>query len=560
MKNIFRFKELPVLLGLFLILFFSYFGLRESYFRQDEWASLGQVLSVGPFHFLSSMSPMRLLTGELRPLGTIANNLLHYLFPFQVWPFVVFGVVFHWVNSALVYLLVKRLTKNFRMAVVASVFFASVFNASQSITWFAAVTTILPCTTFFLLFLICFIDYGERKNRNLILFSYVFLYVSILFKESALFGLLLVPIMVILFYKKELMRKQFVLFFAGPALFLGTLLAVRSIGLSGQEGKVTGFATSGGQLIPKLLTHTLTYPLTSFSQLFIPRQIMFHLSALYQTSQYAFVSNSLMQSSLLENVTSDILSILFTCVFLVLCFIIFARKIVSRRVILFSVIISLFSFFPYVLINKGTSYLDSRYYYIGEIGASIIAAMFVEAALSLLKKYNPVIRLAFCACVYLFFAIYIYKQIIFIRRDIQALKREASVQESLLKSFVAIAPDLGSKPVIYITGNHTYYGVDNLYVPLQAGPAYIFMVMYHNSHSVPKPLLSQGFLLDVRFEDYKEVNGEGFGYYTRFDSLHAAYEHNVFNPGQLHAFYYDSDTYKVTDVTEETIKKLQTSD
>lgn len=525
---------------------FAYQGLSKTYFRQDEWASLGLVLGPGPFYFLSKLTLADIATGAVRPVGTIVSNLFYAFFPFNIYPFIYYGMFVHPLNALLVFIIAKKMKAGTYVSILASLLFVSSFTISQAITWLAAPVNTLGATLFLLLSVVYVLKYAEDQHQKNLWVSYVFLFVSILFKESGLVGIGILPIVYLLFSKRN-KYPRLIPIFSPLIVFLGLVLTVRIPLLL--QTKIAGFATHAPNAFSNMLLHAVFYPFTSFSQLFIPRQLLFRIASDYQVNNYRFLTQTIMQSSILENVTSDLISLMATLVILVFCFVVAVKVSAIRKILLFGMVFSMVSFLPYIVVNRGTSYLDSRYYYLGMTGGSIMLSMVFYGLWQIRKSLFPVLL---CAV-----SIYMYKNIVFIQRDIQSLQLDTRIQTKLLSDITSMFPDIGSKPIFYITGNKSYWGVDNLHVPLQAGPGYILMVLYNRRGLMVPELLRDFFLFDVHDQGYKDTSdGNGFGYYFDYNSLLADYKRGAFTNQQIHALYYDGNAYTLSDITNSTRERL----
>lgn len=461
----------------------------------------------------------------------------------------------HSVVALLTYLITQKLIHNRFFSLLAALFFISSFTISQTVTWFAAPINTIGTTFFLLLSILYFLYYLEHGTRKELIISYISLYVSTLFKESGLIGLIILPLVFVL-YKKNPTLKKGINIFLPSILFVLLILFVRIPPIL--RGNVArGFTTHADNSKQRIIFHALFYPFISFSQQFIPRQIMFHIAAIFQTNSYSFLSHAIMQSAILENLTSDFISLLITVFLFVICGIISVNVDKLRKPIIFSISFSLLSFLPYIVLDRGTAYLDSRYYYVGMVGGAMFLSMVLYGAAELASKYVSKVRVFVILTIFLVSVLYIYKNIVFIHRDIQSLQFDTAIQMKFLHQISDFLPDLETRQVIYITGNKSYYGIDILHVPLQAGPGYVMMVENYKKGTISPELLRTFFLFDVHEQGYKETkDGKGFGYYADFQTLTSDYKKGLFQKGQLHAFYYDGNAYVLSDITDQTQKEL----
>jgi len=115
---------------------------------------------------------------------------------------------------------------------------------------------------------------------------------------------------------------------------------------------------------------------------------------------------------------------------------------------------------------------------------------------------------------------------------------------------------LGDKNVFYVTGDKEYYGPHNM-VPFQQGMGYTLMVWYYHTGKIPASFVEGNVLWDITTQGYKEVNGQGFGYFSDLPSLQSAYHTYHFSKTDVVSFYLDSKKQQLINTTEGTRKLLQ---
>lgn len=552
----YKLKKIRIIF-LFLLLTFitvySYHGLFYTYFRQDEWYTMGEVFSSGPFAFLYEISLLEILTGKIRPIGTFIHKIFISLFPFQVFPFVVFGLIFHAINALLIFILSHKLTKNIFVGFIASLIFVSSSTIHQGLTWFAATVTTLGSTFFFLLAIYLFLMYIDNPKIIFFFISCVFLYISTLFKEIAMIGFLIIPTMFFILKKKDLRYNSAFLILIPSVIYIFLLLLGRVVPLLGKQVSSAYVHFSGNEM-NSLIFHMLLYPFSSFSQQFIPRNIAIKLSFLYQELKYPYISNLNNFSFLIDYIILDIISLFFTFILFFITFVFFVNLKKNRKILFFLILSSMMSFIPYIILKRGQSYLDSRYYYFGFSFGAIFLSLIFFNTITLIKKHISFLFLKYFIILLCFFtlAFYIYKNIIFIHREIMSIQFYSSIQLKFLREIKNLYPYFHDNTVIYLTGDRTFYGVDNLYVPLQAGPGHILLVWYSQESEVARQLLKDLFFYDIKNYGYKKLDEiRGFGYYNNLNNLLVDYQNDLFKEDNVYAFFYNSSSYELKDITNE---------
>lgn len=554
MINIIRFNRIGLLFIFFLLVsLYCYYGVSKTYFRQDEWYSMGEVFSSGPFAFLQSLSILEILTGKIRPIGTVIHNIFIFFFPLQIFPFLTYGMFFHACNALLIFFLSEKITKSFVVSIIASLLFLSSYAIGQALFWFAATVTTIGSTFFFLLSINVFIEYIEKQKHRMFLLSYVFMYIAALFKENAMIGFLILPLTFFIFKKNNNRYPSVFLLFSPSFAFILLLIFGRVMPLFSVHVGSAYLHFSEKSSLYNLFIHTMIYPLVSFSQQFIPRNIAFKLAVLYQNINYPLVSQFTNHSVWVENIITDIISLLATSCFLLFSFFLCTYFKEIRKPIFFLVLSSMMSFIPYIILKRGTSYLDSRYYYLGLSLGAILLSILWTYSMSWIKKYiHSIGKYAIFFVFFAFLGFYIYKNIVFIHREIMSMKFYTTIQKKFLGEMKRIYPEIKNNDIMYLTGNREFYGVKNLYVPLQAGPGYVLLVWYSQTNNFISELLKDSFFYDFREKGYKKLdNGIAFGYYDDFNHLYSDYKNGIFTIDQIYAFFYDGSSYELKNITKE---------
>ena len=117
-----------------IVVLVCYYKLFFTFYQQDEWGTLGYVMTEGLKGFLSGHSFASLITGGGRPLAIPVQFVFYKFFPFQVFPFVLYAIFSHFVNSVMLFILMQKISRNAFIAVVTALFFATASAGQQPIS------------------------------------------------------------------------------------------------------------------------------------------------------------------------------------------------------------------------------------------------------------------------------------------------------------------------------------------------------------------------------------------------------------------------------------------
>ena len=384
MRSIAQHWLLPlVILG--LIIGVTYNQLVNSFYEQEEWLGLGNVFIYGKDYLSLAFNNgfFKVLLGENRILSSLITYFFYVTYPFNALPLTIFALILHLLNSLLVFHLIRVLLKNKLAAFLGASFFAVNAVAQSAVSWGAAIST-LPATLMVLLSLLYFVKSINYFNKGtirykLLTISFVILYVSLLFKQV---GIFLIPIFLVtvLFYsvEKQNLKENLIIFLKKyfiPLILFITVILIYLITFKSKPTSDALFLTgSAPYFFETLIVRTVLYPLTAFSQIFIPPGPFLnyarHLTDIYYPffppEQFILIA---------QTAVLDLLSAILSAAILILILILLRRSTApDQNKILFFTVFTIATFIPYILISKSFSYLDSRYYYPGVIGASFIFA------------------------------------------------------------------------------------------------------------------------------------------------------------------------------------------
>lgn len=547
------FKDRLYLFLIPIVALWTFWQLPNTFYQQDEWQTLGHNLVQGAGSFLNA-NPLLLFFGELRPFSTVIYYLFLGVFKLTVLPASIFAVSLQLLNSFLTYYLVYKLTKNKLIALLASLFLIVNSVSHQAITWVSAVGT-LPAVTFILVAIIMYLRYFDKPKNKYLAVGLLSTILSLLFKGVGLFLFILLPMMFFIFQKRQINKKNLIeVFRINLWLFIFgfVMIAIRLGQFFIRTGSVAGYANVSGNssVLPTIILHSVLYPLTSLFQSFIPPLDFYPSMSDIAKFQYKFLVGSPIVDLVAQSAVSDLIAVLGSI--FILGFLLFAiykskNKITSRNII-FALIFFLLSFLPYVFLDRDSSYLSSRYFYVGIVASGIIFGYIVYFLLGINKYLNWLIL--FLAALFLFHHASV------VRSDISYQVSLGDQRKAVLIGIKNLYPNIDKNSIFYVTSDKQYYGdVTN---PFQNGLGYVLEVYYYDSGNIPKDFLSQNFLWDLGAEGYKRQGDYGFGYYQNIDKMASDMKTNKLKVGLVHAFFIRSADTKVLNITSEIRSRIST--
>lgn len=517
-----------------------YWGITRTFFQQDEWQEMGLILagkiSLNP---LSGASLWQILLGQGRYFSDLLFHIFFKLLPFNVGALAALALLLHLINVWLVYYFVRRLAQSPIIGFVAALFFALNAVSDQAVLWVATIAT-LPATTLILLSVNSYLTYLENHQRRWQIISFVYLLLSLFFKEVGIFLVLFLPLLDYLYSQRtslySLVKRNTL--FLGYGLIVVIFRLATILTATAHNG---AFITAGASLKEKLLVHLWLYPTTGLSQTLVPALPLYHYAKHFSAVQYPYLTTTAMAEIVPQTIITDLLTLVGTAVLIGL--VVWAnakRQFKDSALISFSLAFVGLSFLPYIILDRGGSYLESRYYYLAAIGVGILLGYLVERLWQKqlwLKVVTGVLLVGLLAF-----------HVRTIRSDLTGQIETARQRLAILNNIKTTVPTLGQRNVFYITGNRNFYIADNN-VPFQQGVGYTLMVWYFDGGQVPASFLGDKFIWDIGTNGYKEENGRGFGFFSSPAKLKEALAANQFSLGHVKAFYWDADNQLLTDQT-----------
>lgn len=553
----FYFRNKHVIWFSVVALFFVFLSygknINHLYFSSDEWIYMGGVRTDGIFQLLNKFSFWDLLVGKGRPLGTLTQNILYQYFPYKTLPFVYIGLFFHFLNSLLVFSLVRRMTKSWLPAWITGLLFVSSSSYYQVFSWIACLIEI-PISTFFVLLSLYTLDNFLTNNKTVTgLLFLCFSYVSFLFKDVTIY-MFLFPVCAFFIHfirTKKFTHGQLLILLISLGFFV-VLSLPRFIHTGESTVPTIGSTETKLTLTAKSFIDTGLYPVIGITQQIIPYRLMSRLSGSFLSIEYYSILQYIKNTDTIANmIIADMLSIsISVIIFFVLTYLTFKqRKLLFFY--LFWIAFYFLQFIPIVLYSyRQNSYMESRYMYVSAIAVSAMIASGLSSLIVLLSKSKKVGGLV-TGIVIVLVVIFCLKQASITNGEVNAIVYNQQDIKGLTEQMRATLQYVPNKPILFIGGSKDYYFYPGHKTPFQLGTGYISMILYYDKGVVPSKLIQDDFLIKFGEEGYKEVGTQAFGYFWNKEKLLEEYKANPnLSLNQVIAYEYDGQTKRLIPITD----------
>ncbi len=536
---------------LFVVVIYVFWQMQFVFYQQDEWRALGSYFSENNFlDLFKDFNFLKIVLGEGRVFSAVLGYILMGKFPFNTTPLFLYSLGLHLLNVFLVFWLARKMFNKMILALISAIFFGISSVSYSTVSWYGTSIGTLPAATLILFSVFAFFRWLEENQKKWLLFSFIFLYLSLQFKEIGYFLFLFYPI-VSIFFKRQAFWK----FIASYWYYLITFLLIAGFRLPELNNytKASSVFTpsNSSNFLALLFARSILYPFTSFSLLYLPSLVFTEVGAFFARIYYPFLPSPQFKL-IVQSVVLDLLSIVSSFVILISLFILLTKQLVTSYAKVFFLIgFTIASFLPYVILSKDSAYFDSRYYYLGSISSSILLGLFFGLIFFRLKK--SLLRIIIFLLLFLFIFIHGY----ITKTEIDNLANLSKERIAILKSISKIKPILNQdKNVFLIEGNKSFYLSEGNFVPFQEGFGYTLLVWYYPQTKHFRKYLEEGYLWDLASQGYKEIDGKGFGFFWNENEFQKSIKENRIPKEAIIVIYYDSQNKELKDNTEQIIEKL----
>jgi hypothetical protein len=570
-------KQLLLLLFFLGLTLLYYWKSLFSYFQGDEWYYFTQILpqtkeTFGPLKIIyHSIADANQVSGgaHVTPISNLLFFLSANFFTFTYWPYALCAIVIHAINSYLTYRFVLKLSKEKRIAVITSLFFAISYVHFQAITWAMTYIWTALSVTFFLLCLLFLLNSLEEKQNKLkhTLLSGLFLFCALLTKESTAIIFIITALLIIL--KKGFSKSNgiYVNFFG--FLFVMYVLYRTALPKVLNHFHPQPFVSEPTHALDPLLSlfRVFTYPLKMLVELFIPQQWI--LSTTEALTPLAYPTYGAEQSvrgtnflTFTQSAGSDIL--IYILAVIILFFVGIGLKNTwknNRRT--FNILVTAFvliigSSLPLILVATYApwwgyvTFIDSRHLYIASIGAGIL---FAYTIVWLAESFRN--KVGSKALISVFFIIWAIVQFALLQTQ---LDKEVSFGEQrktvINKIIQTVHPK--KKTVVLVQSDTGYYGFGPI-PPFQTNLGQVLTVIYYQKDQLPESFIKSDYLAkgSLGGEGYAEFEGKGFGYYVDQNNLIEAMRDEKIDKSDIYAFSWKGKQNEIEEISDSVREKLQ---
>lgn len=562
MKRILK-SQIPYCLVIICAVLYTYWALPRTYFQQDEWHSFGNFIYLQSLDMKGSLA--RLFQGgylgHFCPLTALFAFFLFILFGLHYVPQAYLSMFFLGLNSLLVYFFVTRLTKKRVVGLLAGVLFATWYISHQAVTWIAAYPGTQGATLFLLLSLTFFLKYQNEKNRRKYYYlSLGMLLISLGFKEITTFLFIFFPIWGLINIKKERgwrfswFKEQIPLMICA-FLYMG----LRALTLLTKIEKHSVVIDKSWNYLPVTIYNLVMMPLITISQIFIPPSIIYSL--IRQLAKALLESRFFCGPHTIHTIHTVFVSLLLSSLIiaLVVKLTLFLRRQGEREkanIILLSLIWIGAAVLPFAFLGRPFGFLEGRYYYLPAIGAALLLAMVI---FYIADRVKP--RLAGSkvrnAVYYGLIGLLVIPILFFhsgrIHQHIEGRIKIADEQKAILSEIKKAYPKIGKKSIFY---------VEPLMYPIfYSGFGHVLMVVYAQEGQISPEFFNfkDDFLFSPWGQGYREIGGNGFGYFRQYSELTEAIRKFHLSPENVYTFRYDAQAKKLKNIANEIKNRMKYS-
>ena len=380
----FKFRKDTIYLSLIgFIIIITFYKILDCFFLANDdvnWIKFAILCKSEPLHLLGSS-----VGGYFRPVNAIFFVFLHTIFGLNPVGYYLVNLIFHFLNSILVYFITSKLAeivdfkKKSELALVSALIFAVIFSPRESILHIACFQDLLSLF-FYLLTIYLFIHFITNKKLIFYIFSLFAFILSLLSKEFAI----TLPLVILLqdfLFNKDRQRTGF--FLRNLPYFLITFSYISYY-------KTQNFMGSYIQTNYFIGIHSIKLYLFYFSELFL---------SLFGYNRSPWIENNFFNYIYLDYKIPVIItrSIILASLILVSIYIFLKKskskeKNLSNRLFIFAILFSIFTFIPVSPMEnilRDSPIPISRYLYFSSVGFSIFIAGCIFSLFFNFKKIVP---------------------------------------------------------------------------------------------------------------------------------------------------------------------------
>lgn len=566
LKNKIILSLLPPFFLVVIVLFF-YGGVFQTWFQQDEWDWIGRYTyfnSIGPVPFWEAFESSLFPNPRYRftPLFDGLYALETYFFGLNFIPYAVVSLVFHVSNGALAFFLIRKLTQNYKLAYLTSFFFISSSIGQKAITWVFASTNTQGAAFFSLITCIIFLTYLNNNKPRYLFLTYLFFFIALWFKETAISLFLIIPSLLIVnsYIKKIRVNRKILLYTVGFGLFYFTLRYL--LGRIGAQLHIEGYPDWGRFLtISEYVQIILWSPARALvDNLIFPNTIymLARIVVMPLVSLAGLVPQTIPYDLFVETIATNLIT-LFIFIIILVIFVTLYRNISTRKlkgIFILGFLIILSSSIVSLLVSvRGTAALNyifrSRDMYFSVLGASLCLAIILDVVSKKLEKFRVNMGKFFLLLAVLVYGAYHFQNInqTILSKEIEKAHPRKAIIDTIYNTY----PVLPKKVIFYTISDTPHYGSSEPSLPYQTGFGRTLLVWYSlKGMLLPLEFMKADYLYLPFSEGYREINNYGFGYFTNYNKLVNSIKSHNLTEDAVFAFSYAGKQMQLTDITQTT--------
>lgn len=235
-SKIFNLKSIICLLGLLIAVSVCFApSLKNDFTNWDDekYVLQNPNIELSFDHFIESFSTP--VVGNIHPITTLSLSFDHFLKGFDAKQFHLTSLIFHVINTLLVFFFIYFLMMgNWKIALIVAFFFGIHPMHVESVAWISGRKDVVY-TCFFLLGMIAYLQFIKQKKRLFYGLTFLFFILSVLAKPAAV----VFPLILILldFFKKRKLETK-VLLEKIPFFAMAILMGIVTIQVQGSDGAI----------------------------------------------------------------------------------------------------------------------------------------------------------------------------------------------------------------------------------------------------------------------------------------------------------------------------------
>lgn len=492
-------------LFLLVIFIFIYWRVSFIFFQQDEWLSFGLMsaqeqglpINLGiDFHFV--------------PLNLFIANLLFKLFGLNYIAYNLVGLIFHFINGVLVYLISFKLLQKRIISLISSILFITSPVASQLVMWPAVSIATLSLTFTLTAWIILLKNSINRR----IIWSFliaILMILAFLTMEYSLGLLLFIPV-AFLFLHRKIDRKEKIVFilpiFIMNFIYFVTRFIILSLTTSNSSVKL-----SEGYFLD-FIGKFFYIPFKSLTQLTIPENILIFISHL-------FTKNIIKAETIIFQYLTIGIGIIISLIIVYFLFVIVKRGKLIYKNSLIMILVFLFScVLPFLLlpgIAGNFIIFPPRYLYFGISGVALLVGIMFDASWlnkNLKSHFNVLIKFLLIFSILFMIIVGTFNNL----EKEKVLVSTGKEREDILNIIKKSYPKLPEKVIFFIESDSSYYYQEEKILPFQSGLGQILLVWYRQEN-LGIVFYTNRFLWEINSQGYQEIGNRGFGYFRDYQLL-----------------------------------------